>query len=102
MDTFDEVMKRNDFDLEGTRNMFYEYCRVNDKKPDVLIDKSMKFILKSIGVVSDSYWKLIKATIDDIHDSEDDEGVIFGMTTGLLLAWEKIEKENIKPDSYQT
>jgi hypothetical protein len=95
-DSFNEVIKRNKFDLERSRETFYEGCKVIGTDPEVLINKGVELILKAVGVIANSNWEFIKSRIERLNKEESDETKIFLITAGLLLSWEKIEKEGLE------
>ena len=95
MDSFDEVVKRNGFDIKEARILFLQVCKDMDKKPEEIINKGINLIVKSVGVLYRTNWDCVGEKIAHVNATETDDTVIFLMTIGLMLAWEKVEKEGI-------
>ena len=92
IDGFDEVMKRNNFDLENLRVLFDETCNDACIDKNIIVDKGVKFLLLSVGIVGKTYWDVVKQKIQTIREREGDSALAFLMEFGIILSWEKIEK----------
>lgn len=95
IDSFDEVMKRNNFDLENLRVLFNETCKDAGIDGSIIVDKGVKSLLLSVGIVGKTYWDVVKSKIKVINEREGDSALAFLMEFAMILSWEKIEKQEL-------
>ena len=99
MDNFDEVMKRNGFDIVETKTLFYETCKQLGVNPDEAINKAVVFILNAVGIIYKTNWDCVKERIAHVNANETNANNLFLINSGLLLAWQKIEIEGLQKAS---
>ncbi len=92
VDSFDEIIKRNNFDLENLRILFNQICQDACIDKELIVDKGVNFLLLSVGIVGKTYWDVVKHKTKTIREKEGDGVLAFVMEFGIILSWEKIER----------